>query len=90
MDERVAYEVRVLGQLGPAARQAMAEMSVEVVTPATVLSGTFDQAGLRDVIERIQVLGLEVVEVRRRVRPPESSSMARSCRAPSERRGARR
>ena len=78
MDERVAYEVRVLGQLGPAARQAMAEMSVEVVTPATVLSGTLDEAGLLDVLERIQALGLEVVEVRRRVRPAESSSMARS------------
>jgi hypothetical protein len=78
MDEKVAYEVRVLGQLGPAGRQAIAEMSLEVKPSATVLSGAFDQAALHDVLERVQALGLEVVEVRRRVRPPESSSMVRS------------
>ena len=65
MHEKVAYEVRVLGPLGPAACQAIAEMSLEVKRSATVLSGAFDQAGLHDVFERIQALGLELVEVRR-------------------------
>lgn len=69
MDEKVAYEVRVLGQLGPAARQAIAEMSLEVKPPSTVLSGAFDQAGLHDVLERIEALGLELVEVRRDPHP---------------------
>ena len=74
MDDKVRYEVRVLGQLGPAARRAVAEMSVEVMSQATVLSGAFDQAALHDVLERVQALGLEVVEVRRRVRPPASGA----------------
>jgi hypothetical protein len=68
MGEKVAYQVRVMGQLGPAARQAIADMSVEVMCPATVLSGALDQAGLHDVLERIQALGFELVDVRR-VRP---------------------
>lgn len=65
MDEKVAYEVRVLGQLGPAARQAIAEMSLQVKPQATVLSGAFDQAGLHDVFERIQGFGLELLDVHR-------------------------
>ena len=65
MDEKVAYEVRVLGQLWPAARQAIAEMSLEVKPSATVLCGAFDQAGLHVVFKRIQALGLELLAVRR-------------------------
>jgi hypothetical protein len=65
MDEQVRYEVRVLGQFGPAACQAIGEMSVEIKPPATVLSGALDQAHLYDLIERIQALGLELVDVHR-------------------------
>ena len=65
MGAPVEYEVRVLGQLGPAAREALAEFGVHVEPPATVLSGALDQAGLHDLIERLQVLGFELIDVRR-------------------------
>jgi hypothetical protein len=59
------YEIRVLGQIGPAAREAFESMAVHVAPRATVLSGELDQAGLHDLMERIQAFGLELVEVRR-------------------------
>jgi hypothetical protein len=62
---KVEYEVRVLGQIGPAAREAFADVEVEVEPPATVLSGALDQAGLHGLLERIQALGLELVDIRR-------------------------
>jgi hypothetical protein len=62
---KVEYEVRVLGQIGPAAREAFADVAVEVEPPATVLSGTLDQAALHGLLERIQALGLELVDIRR-------------------------
>jgi hypothetical protein len=62
---KVEYEVRVLGQVGPAAREAFADVEVQVEPPATVLSGTLDQAALHGLIERIQALGLEIVDIRR-------------------------
>lgn len=69
MDENVEYEVRVLGQTGTRRSPATAEMSVEVIAPATVLSAVFDQAGVHDVVARVQALGLELVDVRRTRHP---------------------
>jgi hypothetical protein len=46
------------GSTGTRRSPATAEMSVEVIAPATVLSGVFDQAGLHDVFARVQALGL--------------------------------
>jgi hypothetical protein len=62
---KVEYEVRVLGPVGPAAREAFADVAVEVEPSATVLSGALDQAALHGLLERIQALGLELVDVRR-------------------------
>jgi hypothetical protein len=62
---KVEYEVRVLGQVGPAAREAFADVAVEVEPPATVLTGEMDQAALHGLLERIQALGLEIVVIRR-------------------------
>jgi hypothetical protein len=61
----VEYEVRVFGRLGPAAIAAFADLSVQVKTTMTVLSGTWDRASLAGVLERIRSLGLELVDVRR-------------------------
>ena len=62
---KVEYEVRVLGQVGPAAREAFADVAVEVEPPSTVLTGEMDQAALHGLLERIQALGLEIVDIRR-------------------------
>ena len=62
---KVEYEVRVLGQIGPAAREAFADVAVEVEPPATVLSGTLDQAALHGLLNRVCDLGLVIVSVRR-------------------------
>ena len=62
---KVAYEVRVMGQLGPAARQGFEDIAVHVAPSETVLSGVLDQAALEQLLQRIQALGLELVDVRR-------------------------
>ncbi|WP_200959045.1 hypothetical protein [Terrabacter sp. Root85] len=60
------YEVRVAGTIGPAAREAFADLEITVEPGSTVLAGELDQAGLHGVIERIASLGLELVDIRRR------------------------
>ena len=62
---KLVYEVRVIGEVGPAARAAFADVAVEVEPPASVLSGELDQAALVGLIERIEALGLELVDIRR-------------------------
>jgi hypothetical protein len=61
---RRSYEIRVVGSLGPAAREAFADMLVEVEPTITVLSGDLDQGDLHDLLERIRSLGLELVDVK--------------------------
>jgi hypothetical protein len=61
---RHTYEIRVIGSLGPAAREAIADMTVEVEPTFTVLSGDFDQPGLHALLDRVRVLGLELVDIR--------------------------
>lgn len=59
------YEVRVAGVVGPAAREAFAQLRIQLEPRATVLSGTLDQSGLHGLIERIEALGLELIDIRR-------------------------
>ena len=61
---RRTYEIRVIGSLGPAAREAFADMAVEVEPTITVLSGDLDQHGLHALLDRVRALGLELVGVR--------------------------
>jgi hypothetical protein len=58
-----SYGIRVVGSLGPAAREAFADLSVDVEPTATVLSGNFDQADLHLLLDRVRALGLELVDV---------------------------
>ncbi|HEY6746119.1 MAG TPA: hypothetical protein VI357_10420 [Mycobacteriales bacterium] len=60
---RSPYEIRVVGALGPAAREAFAELAVDVEPTATVLSGELDQLGLHAVLDRVRSLGLELLDV---------------------------
>jgi hypothetical protein len=61
---RHTYEIKVIGSLGPATREAFADMVVEVEPTITVLSGDLDQCGLHAVLDRVRALGLELVEIK--------------------------
>ena len=47
------------------AAMAFADVDFHVEAPETVLSGVLDQAALHGLLERIQALGLELVDIRR-------------------------
>jgi hypothetical protein len=62
------YEIRVIGSLGPAARQAFAGLAVEAEPTVTVLSGDLDRRGLQVLLNRMHAMGLELVAIRREPR----------------------
>jgi hypothetical protein len=59
------YEIRVVGKLGPAARQAFEGLAVDTEPTTTVLSGELDQAALHGLLDRVRALGLELLDIRR-------------------------
>jgi hypothetical protein len=60
------YVITLRGVAGPAVRTVFADLQVTAVGETTVLAGVLpDQAALHGVLQRIQDLGLEVVNVRR-------------------------
>jgi hypothetical protein len=61
-----SYQIRVRGRVSPALLESFEGMSSEVEPVETVLHGPVrDQAELHGLLDRIQALGLELVEVRR-------------------------
>ncbi|HLZ37895.1 MAG TPA: hypothetical protein VKP64_09100 [Mycobacteriales bacterium] len=60
---RRAYEVRLRGTLGPAARQAFVDLDIDVEPPTTVLSDELDQADLHALLDLVRALRLELVEI---------------------------
>jgi malate/lactate dehydrogenase len=60
-----AYEVRVVGSLGPAGIEAFTDVSVDVEPTATVLSADLEQSDLHMLLDRVRNLGLELIDVRR-------------------------
>ena len=59
------YRVRIRGRLGTTMLVAFPELRAQVVGPETLLTGQLpDQAALFSVLERIEALGLELLEVR--------------------------
>ena len=59
------YEITVRGVLGPAARRAFTGMTVRVEPPLSVLAGLLDPVAVHRVINRIEALGIELIDVRR-------------------------
>jgi hypothetical protein len=58
------YGVTFAGTASPALRASFADLSVTSSGDATTLSGrTLDEAGLPAVIERVQSLGLTILDV---------------------------
>jgi hypothetical protein len=66
-----SYEIRIRGQLTRSLLAAFEEMEATLEPVETVLHGPVqDQAALYGLLDRIQSLGLELVEVRRLPDPP--------------------
>jgi hypothetical protein len=60
------YEIRIKGVVGESVRGAFPDMTVATKPAETVVYGKVaDAAALRGLLDRIQELGLEVVELRR-------------------------
>ena len=64
-----SYKIRVIGSLGPATREAFADMMVEAEHTVTVLSGDLDQRALHNVLDRVRALGLELIEIKQGAPP---------------------
>jgi hypothetical protein len=61
-----SYQIRVRGRISPALLDSFEGMESEIEPVETVLHGPVrDQAELHGLIDRIQALGLELIEVRR-------------------------
>jgi hypothetical protein len=61
---RRVYQLRVTGEMGPATRDAFSDLAAHTDHGETVLEGELrDQAALYSVIERLQALGLDLVEI---------------------------
>ena len=61
----VSYEIRIRGRVGESVLASFDDMDAAIGSGETVLTGTIiDQAQLHGVLERIQLLGLELIEVR--------------------------
>jgi hypothetical protein len=63
------YEVRLAGQPDENSAAAFAGLDMTCDAAVTVISGTLDQAALHGTLERIRLLGLDLIEVRQ-VRGP--------------------
>ena len=76
--EGASYEIRVKGRLSDSLVAAFEGMRASVEPVETVLHGPIqDQAALYGLLDRIQELGLELVEVRRLPEPRDDPEITR-------------
>ncbi|HLK78381.1 MAG TPA: hypothetical protein VKU77_32630 [Streptosporangiaceae bacterium] len=59
------YEIRLVGQLDETREAAFAGLNLASCGRVMVITGEFDQAALHGLLERIWLLGLELVDARR-------------------------
>ncbi|MGH3793276.1 MAG: hypothetical protein ACRDSP_00115 [Pseudonocardiaceae bacterium] len=60
------YEIHIKGRVNESFRCAFEELTITVQPIETVLRGAdLDQAALYGILDRIQALGLELIEIRR-------------------------
>ena len=57
------YRITVAGALGGTGRAVFADFAIEANGATTVLSGDLDDAGLFGMLDRLQMLGLELLEL---------------------------
>ncbi|XVQ11539.1 hypothetical protein ACQP1W_02860 [Spirillospora sp. CA-255316] len=66
LPQRRGYEIRIKGRMSEAVKEAFDDLMVTTNPVETVVVGLdLDQSALYGVLDRIQALGLELVEVRR-------------------------
>lgn len=66
----LSYEIRVNGVVGDSVLESLGDLDASVRPAETVLRGVItDQAELHGLLDRIQALGLELLEIRQ-VRQP--------------------
>lgn len=71
MSEQASYEIRIRGRVGDPVLATFADLNASVRPAETILRGVIkDQAALHGLLDRIQSLGLELVEIRQ-VEDPE-------------------
>ena len=58
------YDVIVRGALGPSLVAAFDGLTATTTAASTVLRGDIDQAALHRVLERVDALGLKLIDVR--------------------------
>jgi hypothetical protein len=64
------YEIHIAGQLDEARAAAFAGLDVTSRGQVTVITGEFDQAALHGLLERIRLLGLDLIQAHRVGGPP--------------------
>ena len=70
-----SYEIRVKGVVGDPVLGALGDLDASVRPAETVLRGVItDQAELHGLLDRIQALGLELIEIRQVQQPGGSRS----------------
>ena len=57
------YRLTVAGALGGTGREIFADFAIETNGARTVLSGDLDDAALYGMLNRVQMLGLELLEL---------------------------
>ena len=63
------YRITVSGVLGEVGREVLADLQIAGNSTVTVLTGDLDEAALYGVLNRLLVLGLELVELKRSPAP---------------------
>ncbi|MFY9928476.1 MAG: hypothetical protein WAK82_10765 [Streptosporangiaceae bacterium] len=63
------YQITITGGMGPITRQAFEDFKIESNGVHTCLIADLDQAGLYGALNRIQSLGLELIELIRTAGP---------------------
>ena len=61
------YSIRISGHLGPIALSAFPSMVPQLKGTDTLLTGVLDRSALYGVLAEIEMLGLDLVELRRLV-----------------------
>ena len=60
-----SYQITISGDLGDVGREAFSDFKIEPCEATTVLTSDLDEAALYGVLNRLLVLGLELVELKR-------------------------